>query len=190
MSELIRSESCQSGPVPARRPFCPALPAPQRKPTPMHPRRPRRHRLFHLSPWSPPLFRRDVRHVRNAEGLVALHGSVDDIDSIAAQNEIDKWSAGAAPALDLVLAHGVDEIMLFARTQPRKFAAAVDCLARIVNSARRSAIEVGIGRANIKDARLEAGLLPAEQKAADRRNGRCLLSGRRGRASLPTPRWF
>src|SRR6516164_11547799 len=96
-----------------------------------------------------------MRHVRDAEGFVALHGSVDDVDSIATQNEIDKGSARAAPALDLVLAHGVDEIMLFARTKLRKFAAAVERLARAVNSIDCSAIEVGIGRANIEDARLE-----------------------------------
>src|SRR5215468_1398178 len=84
MSELIRSESANPAPVPVRRLFCPALPSPRRKPNPTHPPRQRRGRLFHLSPSLPPLVRRDMRHVRNAEGLVARHGSVNDIDGIAA----------------------------------------------------------------------------------------------------------
>src|SRR6516165_373707 len=96
-----------------------------------------------------------MRHVRDAKGFVAVHGSVDDIDSITAQHESDEGSTGALPALNLVLAHGVDEVVPFARTELREFATAVERLARIVNGAQRSAIEIGVGRANIEDARFE-----------------------------------
>src|SRR5215472_10988502 len=167
ISELIRSESCQSGPAPARRLSCLALPSPQRRPSPTHPRRPRRRRLFHLSPWSPPLFRRDMRHVRNAEGFVAVHRSVNDIDGIAPQYQIDERCPGTLPTLDLVLAHGVDEVVLLGRTELCEFAAAVERLARIVDGAQRSAIEIGVGRANVKNARFEQGFL--------RRNGKLLI---------------
>ena len=63
---------------------------------------------------SPPLGRRDVGHVGNAEAGIALHGAVDDIDGIAAQEQIDERSCRALPALDLVLAHAVDQAALFA----------------------------------------------------------------------------
>src|SRR5216683_3187099 len=66
-----------------------------------------------------------MRHVRNAEGFVAFDGSVDDIDGVAAQHQVDERSAGALPALDLVLAHRVDEIVLLARIELREPAAAV-----------------------------------------------------------------
>src|SRR5215831_15905344 len=96
-----------------------------------------------------------MRHVWNAKGFVALHGSVDDIDGVAAQHEVDEGSTGSSPALDLVLTHSVDEIVLLARTELREFAAAVDRLTCAVDSIDRSAIEVGVGRANIEDARFE-----------------------------------
>src|SRR5215467_6899562 len=96
-----------------------------------------------------------MRHVRNPEGFVALHGSVDDINGIAAQHEVDEGSTGASPALDLVLTHSVDEIVLLARTELREFAAAVDRLTCAVDSIDHSTIEVGVGRANIEDARFE-----------------------------------
>ena len=94
-------------------------------------------------------------HVRDAKGFVAVHGSVDDIDSITAQHEVDEGSTGASPALDFVLTHSVDEIVLLARTELREFATAVDRLTCVVDSIDRSAIEVGVGRANIEDAGFE-----------------------------------
>jgi hypothetical protein len=96
-----------------------------------------------------------MRHVWNAEGFVAFHRPIHDIDSVTAQHQVDERSSGALPALDLVLTHGVDEIVLLARTELREIAAAVQRLARVVDSIDRSAIEVGVGRANIEDARFE-----------------------------------
>jgi hypothetical protein len=75
---------------------------------------PQRHRLSRSWPWSPPLVRRNMRHVWNAEGFVAFHRSVDDIHRVAAQHQVDERSAGTLPPLDLVLAHGIDEIVLLA----------------------------------------------------------------------------
>src|SRR5262245_53783785 len=61
---------------------------------------------------SPPLGRRDVGHVRNAELLVARHGAVDDVDGVAAHDEIDESAARPLPTVDLVLPHLVDESVL------------------------------------------------------------------------------
>src|SRR6202020_422194 len=80
-------------------------------------RRPRsRRRLFLLlfvaSPCSPPLVGFDVRHVGDAEGLVALHRAVDDVDAVAAQDEIDEACRRTLPAFDLVLTERIDKIGL------------------------------------------------------------------------------
>src|SRR5262249_44839585 len=87
--------------------------------------------------------------------FVALHGSIDDVDSIAAQHQVDKRPTRTLPALDLVLTHRVHEVVLLARTELAELAAAVERLARVVDGSDRSAIEVGVGRANIEDARFE-----------------------------------
>src|ERR1700730_17068958 len=96
-----------------------------------------------------------MRHVWNAEGFVAFHRSVDDIHRVATQQQVDERSAGALPALDFVLAHRVDEIVLPARTELSEPAAAAERLARLVDCADRCAIEIGIRRANVEDAGFE-----------------------------------
>src|SRR5260370_41950566 len=108
-----------------------------------------------------------MRHVRNAEGFVAFHRSVNDIDGVAAQHQVDERSAGALPALDLVLAHGVDKIVLLARTELPELAAAVNRLARIVDGANRTSIKAVKGWANIEDACFEQCFF--------RRNGELLV---------------
>src|SRR5260370_7006400 len=92
-----------------------------------------------------------MRHVRYAEGFVAFHRPIHDIDSVTAQHQVDERSAGALPALDFVLAHSVDEIVLLVRTESRELAAAVERLTRIVDSGNRTSIKAGIGWANIED---------------------------------------
>src|ERR1700730_1532829 len=108
-----------------------------------------------------------MRHVWNADGFVAFHRSVDDIHRVATQQQVDERSAGALPALDFVLAHRVDEIVLLARTELRELAAAVKRLARVVDGGDRTSIEAGIGWANVEDARFEQCFF--------RRNGELLI---------------
>ena len=50
--------------------------------------------------------------IRDAEHLIALHGAVDDVDGIAAQDGVDERRGRALPAVDLVLAHVVHELGL------------------------------------------------------------------------------
>src|SRR5919198_234498 len=66
---------------------------------------------------SPPLFRRDMRHVRDAQSIVAFHRSVDHVDGIAACHQIDERSGRALPTLELVLAHQIDYLALLGRAE-------------------------------------------------------------------------
>src|SRR5437660_11641665 len=58
---------------------------------------------------SPPLLGRDVGHVRDAEGFVTFHRSVDHVDGVAASHEVDERPGRPLPAVDLPLAHQVDD---------------------------------------------------------------------------------
>src|SRR5260370_39027861 len=109
-----------------------------------------------------------MRHVRYAEGFVAFHRSVNDVDGVAAQHQVDERSAGALPALDLVLTHGVDEIVLLARTELRELSAVVNRLARVVDRGNCASLKAGIGWANMEDARFAQCFF--------RRNGGLLLA--------------
>src|SRR5712691_8683896 len=54
---------------------------------------------------SPPLLGRDVGHVRDAEGFVTFHRSVDHVDGVAARHEVDERRGRPLPAVELPLAH-------------------------------------------------------------------------------------
>src|SRR5262245_48781179 len=109
-SELTRSESCQSGPVSSRTTFFPARASVAAYTEPDAPAPTMTASTFSLA-MSPPLERRDVRHVGNAEVLVAFLGAVDDIHRVAAQHEVDESPGRTLPAFQLVLPHQVDELM-------------------------------------------------------------------------------
>src|SRR5215470_16496619 len=98
----MRSESCQSGPCSRSTTFLPALARTAAKTDPDAPAPTMTTSTFSLA-MSPPLGRRDVGHVRNAERGIAIHGAVDDVDRVAAQNQIDERSSWALPAFHLVL---------------------------------------------------------------------------------------
>src|SRR5437868_6323970 len=90
---------------------------------------------------SPPLGWHDVGLIGDAEGGVALHRPVHDVDGIAAQDGVDEARARSGPAFDLVLAHIVDEVALLRRRQRLEFAAG-DLLAGAVDGADGGAIEI------------------------------------------------
>src|SRR5271163_3865005 len=106
---------------------------------------------------SPPLFRSDMRHVGDAQGLVAVHGAVDDVDRVAAQDEIDEPTGWPLPSLDLVLPHQVDEIVLIDGGERGEPAAAAR-LARLVDGADGGAVEVHERRLDVELARLQQRL--------------------------------
>src|SRR5580765_5459114 len=96
---------------------------------------------FSFLAMSPPPLGRDVRHVGNAEGLVAFHGSIDHVDRVAARHEVDERPGRSLPGLELVLAHQVDELALLHALELRE-AAAFARLARPVDRADRGAVEI------------------------------------------------
>src|ERR1700679_283112 len=118
----------------------------------MHRHRRSRRRLFHERPCSPPLFWRDVRHVRRTQAFDAFDRSERDIDSVMPQKEIHEWTRRTLPALDLVLAHTVDEVVLLGRGELGKFLA-VERLAAPLHGPKRRAIKIDEWRTHTRDAR-------------------------------------
>src|SRR6516164_7369172 len=150
----MRSVSCQSGPCSRMTTFLPAFAS-----TAANAPAPTMTTSTFSFAMSPPLGRSDVGHVRNAEAGIALHGAVDDVDGIATQDQVDEWSTRPLPALDLVLAHIVDEAALLGLAELCKRPAVVERLAGAIDRAQRRAIEIRVGRAHVEDARFEQRLL-------------------------------
>src|SRR5262249_43645567 len=156
-SELMRSESCQSGPCSSRTTFLPALASTAAKVDPEAPAPTMTTSTFSFAAMSPPLGRRDVRHVGNPQRLVARHRAVHHVDRVRAQQRVDERRRGTLPALEFVLAQAIDEIVLVRR---RQFDEALALrLAHAIDGAERGAIEVRVGWPHIEDARLEQRLL-------------------------------
>src|SRR5258707_2476214 len=107
---------------------------------------------------SPPPLGRDVRHVGDAEGLVAFHGSVDHVDGVAARHEVDERPGWALPAVELVLAHQIDELALLHALELRE-ATPLARLARAVDRADRGSVEIRVRRLDVENARFEERLL-------------------------------
>src|SRR5215470_11395417 len=92
ISELTRSESCQSGPCSNITTFLPCAAMTAANTEPDAPAPTMATSTFSCVAMSPPRRRRDVRHVGNAEAGVAVHGAVDDVDRVAAHDQIDERS--------------------------------------------------------------------------------------------------
>src|SRR5262245_56026994 len=163
MSDEMRSELCQSGPLSITTTFLPALASTAAKTEPDAPAPTMATSTFSCVAMSPPLVRRDVRHVGDAQRLVALLGAVHDVDRVAAHEEIDEAAGRPLPALDLVLPHQVDEVALLEGGELGELAA-MPRLARAIDRADRRAIEIRVGRPHVHDARLEQGLLRRHRK--------------------------
>src|SRR5262245_21172874 len=107
----MRSDSFQSGPASSTTTFLPAFAITAAYTEPEAPEPTTTTSTFSFA-MSPPLGRRDVRHVGNAQRVVSGHRAVDDVHGVEAQDRIDKTAARPLPTFDLVLAHIADEIAL------------------------------------------------------------------------------
>ena len=94
---------------------------------------------------------------------VAIHGAVDDVDRVGAQEEIDEGRARAFPAVELVLAHQIDEVVLLGRCQCSEGFAELG-LAGALDRTERRAIKIRVRRSYIHDARFEQRLLRRNRK--------------------------
>src|ERR1043165_3061215 len=110
MSDEMRSLICQSGPLSSSTTFLPALASTAANVAPDAPAPAITTSTFSCVAMSPPPVRLDVSQIGDAEALVALHGSVDDVDRVAAQHEIDLSRRRTLPAGNLVLAQRIDDI--------------------------------------------------------------------------------
>src|SRR5215470_6941581 len=97
-SELMRSFSCQSGPLSMSTTFLPALASTAANTEPDAPA-PATTSTFSCVAMSPPPVRLDVSEIRDAKALVAVHRAVDDVDRVAAQDEIDLPGRRPLPAV-------------------------------------------------------------------------------------------
>src|SRR4030081_679847 len=112
MSELMRSESCQSGPCSSSTTFLPARVSTAANTAPAAPAPTMTASTFSRVAMSPAPLRHDMRHVGDPEPREAFHGAVDHIDRVVAQRAVDEGLRRPLPALDLALAQPVHEVML------------------------------------------------------------------------------
>src|SRR5215813_4000821 len=157
ISELISSESCQSGPASKSTTFLPAFASTDANTDPDAPAPTMTTSTFSFA-MSPPLLWNDVGLIGDAEHLVAFHRAVHDVDGIAAQDRVDERRGRALPAVDLVLAHVVHELDLLIGGRLGELVPEHP-LARAVDGAHRGAIEIHERRAHVEDARLQQRLL-------------------------------
>src|ERR1700688_711804 len=111
MSELIRSESCQSGPCSSSTTFLPARVSTAANTAPAAPAPTMTASTFSSAAMSPAPLRQDMGHVGNPEPRQAFDGAVDHIDRVVAQGPVDQCLRGSLPALELALAQPIDEIV-------------------------------------------------------------------------------
>src|SRR3981081_2052355 len=112
MSELMRSESCQSGPCSSSTTFLPARVSTAANTAPAAPAPTMTASAFARAAMSPAPLGKDMGHVRHAEPRKALNGAVSHIDRVIAQCAVDERLRRALPAFDLVLAQAGDEVAL------------------------------------------------------------------------------
>src|ERR1700690_440699 len=94
---------------------------------------------------SPPLFRWNMGHVRNAQRLVTFHRPVYDVDGVRAQHGINGCAWPSGPAFDLVLPHAIDKLALVLGRQLREISPEQPATA-LVDGDDGGSIEVGEGR--------------------------------------------
>src|SRR5580704_4389937 len=150
MSELMRSESCQSGPCSSSSTFLPARVSTAANTAPAAPAPTTTASTFSSAAISPAPLGQNVGHVRNSQTREALHGAVDHVDRIVAQGAVHEGLRRSLPALDLVLTQAIDEVVLLAAVELSK-AALVQRPAGAVDPAQRRAIEIHVGRAHLGD---------------------------------------
>src|SRR6266545_1030998 len=165
MSELIRSESFQSGPRSITTTFLPARVSTAANTAPAAPAPTMTASTFSNVAMSPAPRRLDVRHIGRSDPPEALDCSVDDVDRVVAQRQIDAGLGGALPSLELALPQRIDEIALLGRIEGRK-RAPVLALARALDAGERGAIEVDVGRSRFGHPDGEQRLLGRDRELA------------------------
>src|SRR5437870_13515107 len=104
----MRSESCQSGPVSRTTTFLPAFASTAANTEPEAPAPTMATSTFSCVAMSPPLQRRDVRHVGNAERRVAFERARHHVAGVGAQLVVHECAGRTLPAFARAPAHPLD----------------------------------------------------------------------------------
>src|SRR5580704_4857521 len=112
---------------------------------------------------SPPLFRWDMRHIGDAQRLVAFHRAVDDVHGIGAKHGIDGCARQSRPAFNLVLPHAIDELALIRGRKLRKIPSE-DFTTAIVDRGNCGAVELRERRTEVEDASLKQSFVRRYRK--------------------------
>src|SRR6202047_433383 len=112
---------------------------------------------------SPPLFRWNMRHIGNAQRLVAFHRAVDDVDGIRAQHGIHGCAWPSGPAFNLVLRHAADKFPLI-RVRQLGEIPSKDPAAALVNRDDGGSVEIGERRTDVEDTGLKQRFMRRHRK--------------------------
>src|SRR3984893_2584626 len=112
---------------------------------------------------SPPLFWRDMRHIGDAQRLVAFHRAIHDVDGIGAKHGINDCAWPPRPAFNLVLPHAIDNLSLIRGRQLRKISSE-KFVAALVNRDNGGAVELREGRTEVEDEGLKDRFLEGHRK--------------------------
>jgi hypothetical protein len=104
-----------------------------------------------------------MRHIGDAQRLIAFHRAVDDVDGIATKHGIDDGPWPPGPAFNLVLPHAIDELALIRGRHLREIPSE-KFVAGLVNRGNRGAVELREGRTDIEDAGLKQGFVRRHRK--------------------------
>src|SRR3954465_7163276 len=152
MSELMRSESCQSGPCSSTTTCLPARESTAANTAPAAPAPTMTASAFSRVAMSPAPLGKDMWHVGHAQSCKALHRAVGHIDRIIAKDPVHEGLRRSLPALDLVLAQTGDEVALLVGSESGVRPAG-QRLARPLDPAQGGTVEVDIWRANLAHAK-------------------------------------
>src|SRR5882757_9716217 len=112
---------------------------------------------------SPPPYRWDVRHIGDAQRLVAFHRAIDDVDGVGAKHGIHQCAWPTGPAFDLVLPHAIDKFPLIRGRQLREIPSE-QFTAGFVYRGNRRAVELREGRTEVEDAGLQQRFVRRHRK--------------------------
>src|SRR5229473_1425100 len=112
---------------------------------------------------SPPLFWRDMRHIGDAQRLVAFHRAIDDVDGVGAKHGISDCAWPPRPAFNLVLPHAIDKLALIRGRQLRKISTE-KFVAALVNRGNCGAVELRERRTEVEDAGLKQRFVRRHRK--------------------------
>src|ERR1700722_7916533 len=103
---------------------------------------------------SPPLFRWDMRHIGDAQRLVAFHRAVDDVHGVSPKHGIDRCARRSGPAFNLVLPHPIDKCSLIRGRKLPKIPPK-DFMAALVDRGNCGAVELRERRTEVENASLQ-----------------------------------